>query len=72
MIHASSRGGKVEITDINQDYYIKRFLFAKRIPANMKELVPQDSIESIEEYISENSKKEDPIAKIIKEKDGKN
>jgi hypothetical protein len=72
MIHASSRGGKVEITDINQDYYIKRFLFAKRIPANMKKLVPQDSIESIEEYISENSKKEDPIAKIIKEKDGKN
>lgn len=72
MIHASSRGGRVEVTDINQDYYTKRFLFAKRIPANMKELVLQDSIESIEEYISENSKKEDPIAKIIKEKDGKN
>ncbi|WP_028950064.1 C40 family peptidase [Sulfurihydrogenibium subterraneum] len=72
MIHASSRGRRVEVADINQDYYIRRFLFAKRIPANMKELITQDSMESIQEYISENSKKEDPIAKIIKEKDGKN
>jgi len=31
MIHASSKGGRVEITTINKPYYIKRFLFAKRI-----------------------------------------
>lgn len=32
MIHASSRGDRVEITSINQEYYQRRFLFAKRIP----------------------------------------
>ncbi len=69
MIHASSRGGKVEVTNINQDYYVRRFLFAKRIPANTKDLVPQDTFENIDAYIN---KQEDPIAKIIKEKDGKN
>ena len=31
MIHASSRGKRVEIISINQPFYIKRFLFAKRI-----------------------------------------
>jgi cell wall-associated NlpC family hydrolase len=31
MIHASSRGGRVEIISINKPYYVKRFLFAKRI-----------------------------------------
>jgi len=31
MIHASSRGGRVEIISINKPYYIRRFLFAKRI-----------------------------------------
>lgn len=71
MIHASSRGGKVEVTDINQDYYVRRFLFAKRIPADTKELVPQDTLDDIDAYIKD-IKQEDPIAKIIKEKDGKN
>ncbi len=73
MIHASSKGGKVEITDINQEFYVKRFLFAKRIPANIKELTPQDSMESIDSYINESkNNKEDPIAKIIMEKNDKN
>lgn len=71
MIHASSRGGRVEVTDINQDYYVRRFLFAKRIPPNTKELVPNDTFENIDAFINDN-KQEDPIAKIIKEKDGKN
>ena len=31
MIHASSRGRRVEIISINHPFYIKRFLFAKRI-----------------------------------------
>jgi len=31
MIHASSKGGRVEIVSIDKPYYIKRFLFAKRI-----------------------------------------
>jgi len=31
MIHASSKGGRVEITSINKPFYIRRFLFAKRI-----------------------------------------
>lgn len=82
MIHASSRGNKIEVSSINQDYYQKRFLFAKRIPANIKYL---ESIKDVEEYMEEgefllgNMKESsrpkrdtesDPIARIIKEKNG--
>ncbi len=31
MIHASSAGGKVIISNIDKDYYLRHFLFAKRI-----------------------------------------
>lgn len=88
MIHASSKGHKVEVTSIYQDYYQKRFLFAKRIPANIKDL---EAIKDVEEYMEDKNlleniiidslyRKEslkprkdsdlDPIARIIKEKNG--
>ena len=75
MIHASSKGGRVEVANINQDYYVKRFLFAKRIPANIKDLKEAEDIDSMEQYMndtSEKNKENDPIAKIIQEKNGKN
>jgi hypothetical protein len=76
MIHASSKGGRVEVANINEDYYVKRFLFAKRIPANIKDLKEVEDIDSMEQYmndnISEKNKENDPIAKIIQEKNGKN
>lgn len=50
MIHASSRGNKVEVTSIYQDYYQRRFLFAKRIPANLKDL---EDIKDIENFMGE-------------------
>jgi cell wall-associated NlpC family hydrolase len=76
MIHASSKGGKVEVANINEDYYARRFLFAKRIPANIKDLKEVEDIDSMEQYmngnISEKNKENDPIVKIIQEKNGKN
>ncbi|MBX0312000.1 MAG: C40 family peptidase [Sulfurihydrogenibium sp.] len=76
MIHASSRSGKVEITDINQDFYMKRFLFAKRIPANIKDLKKIEDVDIMQQYInnntSEKNKESDPIAKIIQERTEKN
>jgi Cell wall-associated hydrolases (invasion-associated proteins) len=76
MIHASSKGGRVEVTNINQDFYIKRFLFAKRIPANIKDLKEVEDINFIKQYIdnsaSEENKEGDPIVKIIQEKSGRN
>lgn len=62
MIHASSRGNRVEVTSINQDYYQKRFLFAKRIPANSR----IEDLKDLDDYMQKNS---DPIANIIKERD---
>jgi len=47
MIHASSKGGRVEVTNINKDRYVRRFLFAKRIPANIKDLKEVEDINSI-------------------------
>lgn len=61
MIHASSRGDKVEITPIDNDYYQKRFLFAKRIPANSK----IEDLKDLDNYIIQNNT--DPIANIIRE-----
>jgi hypothetical protein len=55
MTHASSGGGRVEIADINQDYYVRRFLFAKRIPANIKDLKEIEDVNSIEQYINDNT-----------------
>jgi cell wall-associated NlpC family hydrolase len=76
MIHASSKGGRVEVANINEDYYVKRFLFAKRIPANIKDLKEIEDIDSMEQYMndstSEKNKESDPIAKIIQEKSGRN
>lgn len=72
MIHASSRGRKVEVTDINQDYYQKRFLFAKRIPENIKDLKEVEDVDIMQDVITESEKENDPIAKIIEEKNGKN
>jgi len=76
MIHASSKGGRVEIANINEDYYVRRFLFAKRIPANIKDLKEVEDIDSMEQYMkdntSEKNRENDPIAKIIQEKNGKN
>jgi len=76
MIHASSKGGRVELANINEDYYVRRFLFAKRIPANIKDLKEVEDIDSMEQYMNDNtsekSKENDPIAKIIQEKNGKN
>jgi hypothetical protein len=76
MIHASSKGGKVEVADINEDFYKRRFLFAKRIPANIKDLKEVEDVDSIEQYMNDNTsekdKENDPIAKIIQEKNGKN
>ncbi len=75
MIHASSKGRKVEITDINQGYYQKRFLFAKRIPDNIEDLKEVEDVDIMQGNITtneENEKESDVIAKIIKEKDGKN
>jgi len=68
MIHASSKGGRVEVTNINEDRYVRRFLFAKRIPANIKDLKEVEDIDSMEQYMNDN----DPIAKIIQEKNGEN
>ncbi len=72
MIHASSRGRKVEVTDINQDYYQKRFLFAKRIPENIKDLKEVEDVDTMQEVMTESENVNDPIAKIIKENNGKN
>jgi cell wall-associated NlpC family hydrolase len=76
MIHASSKGGRVEVANINQDFYMKRFLFAKRIPANIKDLKEVEDIDFIKQYIdnsaSEENKEGDPIVKIIQEKSGRN
>jgi cell wall-associated NlpC family hydrolase len=76
MIHASSKGGRVEVANINQDFYMKRFLFAKRIPANIKDLKEVEDIDFIKQYIdnsaSEENKEGDPIVKIIQEKNGRN
>jgi hypothetical protein len=68
MIHASSKGGRVEIANINEDYYMRRFLFAKRIPANIKDLKEVEDVDLMEQYMND----KDPIAKIIQEKNGKN
>jgi hypothetical protein len=76
MIHASSKGGRVELANINEDFYERRFLFAKRIPANIKDLKEVEDVDSIEQYINDNTsekdRENDPIAKIIWEKNGKN
>lgn len=68
MIHASSRGSRVEVTSINQDYYQRRFLFAKRIPANINDL---DSIKDIQDYMESNEIENDPIASLLREKNEK-
>jgi cell wall-associated NlpC family hydrolase len=75
MIHASSKGGRVEVANINEDFYKRRFLFAKRIPDNIKDLKEVEDVDSIEQYMNDNTsekdKENDPIAKIIREKNGK-
>lgn len=85
MIHASSRGNKVEVTSIDQGYYQRRFLFAKRIPANLRDLEDIKDIEnfmgeSINEFTSGEIKKDipkfrrnsevDPISKLLEERNG--
>ncbi|MCX7759946.1 MAG: C40 family peptidase [Hydrogenothermaceae bacterium] len=85
MIHASSRGNRVEVTSINQAYYQRRFLFAKRIPANLQDI---EAVKDVEEYMEDNNiqldtqptskrspakygSENDPIAKLLKERDEK-
>ncbi|MEZ0322936.1 MAG: C40 family peptidase [Hydrogenothermaceae bacterium] len=85
MIHASSRGNRVEVTSINQEYYQRRFLFAKRIPSNLDSI---EAVKDVEEYMEDNAIKvenqptskikresynydNDPIAKLLKEKNEK-
>lgn len=66
MIHASSKGNRVEVTSINQDYYQKRFLFAKRIPANFNDI---EDIKDIENYMEESYIYAEPEAQKESKKD---